>query len=81
VTYLKDVATLADQDPNTDKLVSSTSDLDDFNLDIANSILLPLLAKPESLPNLDQHHSRVGETPTGDLLTNLVTEIVPLNQR
>jgi hypothetical protein len=68
---------LADQD-NT---LLSAPDLDDFNADITDGILLPLLVEPEAIPDVEERRSRVGETPTGASLSSLVNEVIPLNRK
>ena len=54
--------------------------VDDFNLDVGDGILHPLL-NIEGIPNLADRRSQVGDTPTGSSLTQLVNEDLPLNEK
>lgn len=56
-------------------------ELDDFNLDLGDSILQPQLNITEHTPNLADHRSRVSKNPTGASLTLLVMEDLPLNEK
>jgi hypothetical protein len=76
-TCLRDINAQADQD-NT---IGSAPDLDDFNANITDGILLPLLVVPEAIPDVEERRSRVGDAPTGASLSSLVSEIIPLNRK
>lgn len=78
---LKGISTIANQNSNPDTVVNTASYLDDFNLHDANATLLPLLAESDTLPDLEERRSRVGEKPTGPSLTAIVNEIIPLNRK
>lgn len=54
---LKDVTTLADQDADPSGSTNTISDLDDFNFNIIDEALLPLLTKSDPLPDLQQRCS------------------------
>jgi len=56
-------------------------DVDDFDLDIGDGILRPILSSDESVPNLADRRSQVGHNPTGTTLTLLVNEDIPLNRK
>lgn len=76
---LKRVTTLETQDPYAGSSTNDVSYLDDFNLDITNGFLVPLLTDSDISSSTLQRDSRVGENPTGASLTLLVCETVPLN--
>jgi hypothetical protein len=56
-------------------------EIDDFDLDIEDAVLHPILASPESAPNVVDRRSQVGDNPTGTSLALLVSEDVPLNEK
>jgi hypothetical protein len=56
-------------------------EIDDFDTDIGDGVLHPILASPESAPNVADRRSQVGDNPTGTSLTLLVSEDVPLNEK
>jgi hypothetical protein len=53
--------------------------IDDFDLDMGDGVWHPILASPESSPNVADRRSLVGDNPTGTSLTYLVNEDIPLN--
>ena len=55
--------------------------IDDFDLDIGDGVLYPILALPESAPNIADQRSQVGDNPTGTSLTLLVNKDIPLNEK
>jgi hypothetical protein len=56
-------------------------EVDDFNIDLGDGILHPLLDGAEGLPSPTDRRSQVGDNPTGSSLTLLVNEDVPLNEK
>ncbi|EPS29066.1 hypothetical protein PDE_04014 [Penicillium oxalicum 114-2] len=58
----------------------AVSDLDDFNLDIVDDGLVPVLTHSDPLPDLVERRSRVGQNPTGAALTLFMRETIPLNE-
>ena len=56
-------------------------DFDDFNLDLGDGILHPILELTDSISNLADRRLQVGENPTGVTLINLISEDIPLNHR
>ncbi|PVH68340.1 hypothetical protein DL98DRAFT_631600, partial [Cadophora sp. DSE1049] len=58
-----------------------TYEMDDFDPDIGDGVLHPILALPESAPNVADRRSQVGDNPTGSSLTLIVNEDVPLNEK
>ena len=58
-----------------------TYEIDDFDLDIGDGILHPILASPESAPNVADQRSQLGDNPTSASLTLLVNEDIPLNEK
>ena len=66
-------------DPTTEAHLAF--ELDDFNLDLENSILQPLLDISRDIPNLTNQHSQVTNNPTSSSLALLVTKDLPLNQK
>ena len=59
----------------------SAFEVDDFNLDLGNGALYPTLNSAESIPNLADQRSDVGDNPSGATLTELVCENLPLNKK
>jgi len=59
----------------------SAFEVDDFNLDLGNGALYPTLNSAESIPNLADQRSDVGDNPSGATLTELVRENLPLNKK
>jgi hypothetical protein len=71
-----------DQDESADRQVAQTSSaLDNFDGHIEDGILQPLLASSDTVPNVDDRQSRVGDNPTGASLMSLVSEVIPLNRK
>jgi PIF1-like helicase len=56
-------------------------DFDDFNLDLGDGILHPILESTDSISNLADRRLQVGENPTGATLINLISEDIPLNHK
>jgi len=56
-------------------------EMDDFDLDIEDGVLHPILTSPESAPNIADRRSQVGDNPTGSSLTLLVNEDISLNEK
>jgi hypothetical protein len=56
-------------------------EIDDFDLDIRDAVLQPILASPESAPNVADRRPQVGANPTSKSLTLLVSEDIPLNEK
>jgi hypothetical protein len=80
-THLRAVTTQTDQTPHSDVPANIIPDLDDFNFDTMEGVLAPLLTDSDSLPDLQQRRSSLGENPTSASLTMLVAEAVPLNEK
>jgi hypothetical protein len=55
--------------------------IDNFDLDIGDRILYPILALLESAPNVADRQSQVSDSPTGASLTLLVNKDIPLNEK
>jgi hypothetical protein len=55
--------------------------LPDFNADITNAVLLPLLVVPKVIPDIEEHWSQVRDAPTGASLASLVSEMISLNRK
>jgi hypothetical protein len=56
-------------------------EIDDFDLEIRDVVLRPILTSPESAPNLAERRAQVGDNPTGKSLALLVSEDIPLNEK
>jgi hypothetical protein len=78
---LENITMLTDPSSSANMPTSTLSDLDDFNLDIVDGVLVPVLTYSDPLPDLPERRSRVGQNPTGASLTLLVRETVPLNEK
>lgn len=79
--HIKNMTKLTDQDPNVEISIIAFLDLDDFNMDLIDNVLLPVLTGSDALPDLPHLRSRVGQNPTGVLITSLVRELIPLNEK
>jgi hypothetical protein len=60
---------------------TTASDLDDFNLGMADDVLVPILTEPDLSLDLQHRRSEIGQNPTGASLTSLVRDIIPLNEK
>jgi hypothetical protein len=78
---LKSFAT-PDQDESSDRQVAPTgSALDNFDGHMEDGILQPMLASSDTVPDVDDRQSRVGDNPTGASLMSFVSEVIPLNRK
>jgi hypothetical protein len=55
--------------------------MDDFDVDLGDGVLYPLLSSPENSLNVADRRRQVGDNPTGKGLTLLVNEDLPLNEK
>jgi hypothetical protein len=78
---LKNITTTADPNSSATMPTPTVPDLDDFNVDIVDDVLVPVLTYSDPLPGLLEQRSRVGPNPTGASLTSLVRETIPLNEK
>lgn len=53
--------------------------MDDFNLDIVDGFLQPILIDPDMIRTVADRRSLLGENPTAASLTSLISEDIPLN--
>jgi hypothetical protein len=77
----KNITTTADPNSSATMPTPTVPDLDDFNVDIVDDVLVPVLTYSDPLPGLLEQRSRVGPNPTGASLTSLVRETIPLNEK
>lgn len=77
---LENITMLIDSNSSTNMSNLAVSDLDDFNLDIVDDGLVPVLTHSDPLPDLVERRSRVGQNPTGAALTLFMRETIPLNE-
>ena len=75
---LKIAAKLDDPDDPDD---DPASDVDDFNLDTGDGILLPALASVDAIQDLAARRLQVGENPTAATLIELIIDDIPLNTK
>ncbi|GFF62835.1 Pc17g00330 [Aspergillus udagawae] len=80
-TRLKELAKLVDHGHVQDAEMGPAYELDDFTLDIADSILEPMLTEPEAIPTPPDHGPYVAGAYTPISLTSLVNETIPLNTK
>ncbi|KAI3286470.1 hypothetical protein DTO002I6_8141 [Penicillium roqueforti] len=78
---LKGFANLGHEETTEREVATSCLQLDDFDVQVEDSILQPALASSDMLPDIGDRQSRVGQDPTGASLTSLVIEVIPLNQK
>ncbi|KAJ5370019.1 uncharacterized protein N7496_006111 [Penicillium cataractarum] len=79
--HIKNITGLTNQTPNTEPSSTAMPDLDDFNIDLTDNVLLPVLTELDVFPDLPHLRSRIGQNPTGASITSLVRELIPLNQK
>lgn len=79
--HIKNVTKLTDQDPYAETSAACVPDLDDFNLEGVDDVLVPVLTDSNPLPDLLQRRLRVGQNPTGASITLLVCDMIPLNEK
>ena len=79
-SHIKGLTKLDDSD-DMEPEERSAFEVDDFNLDLGNGALYPTLNSAESIPNLTDQHSDVGDNPSGATLTELVCKSLPLNKK
>jgi hypothetical protein len=56
-------------------------EMDDFDVDLGDGVLYPLLSSPESSLNVADRRRQGGDNPTSKGLTLLVNEDLPLNEK
>lgn len=56
-------------------------DIDDFDLDLGDGVLHPILGSPESSLNVADRRAHAGDDPTGTSLALLVNKDIPLNEK
>jgi hypothetical protein len=78
---LQDVIKAADHDTQPGMPTATSSDLDDFNLGLADDVLVPILTESELSLDLQHRRSEIGQNPSGASLTSLVRDIIPLNEK
>jgi hypothetical protein len=78
---LKSFANLDQEESIHRQLATSSSALDNFDAQIEDGILQPMLTSSDMVPAVDDRQSRVGDNPTGASLTSLVSEVIPLNRK
>ncbi|KAF4210355.1 hypothetical protein CNMCM5878_004518 [Aspergillus fumigatiaffinis] len=80
-THLKELAKPVDYGHVQDAVIGPAYELDDFTLNIADSILEPMLTEPEPIPTLPDHGPCVAGAYTSSSLTSLVSQTIPLNTK
>ncbi|KAJ5556021.1 hypothetical protein N7513_003663 [Penicillium frequentans] len=80
-TRLQDIAKAADHNTQPDMPTATASDLDDFNLGMADDVLVPMLTETDLSLDLEHRRSEIGQNPSGASLTSLVRDIIPLNEK
>ena len=69
-------------DPDqTENAIALTSDLDDFNVELTDEVLVPILTHAGSSDDSQNRRSDIGQNPTGASLTSIVCNTVPLNAK
>ena len=64
-----------------DNIESHSFNTNDFDLDLEDEVLQPVLTSIPSVSNLVDHRLQVGDSPTSTSLTLLVNEDLPLNEK
>jgi hypothetical protein len=80
-TRLQNITKAVNQDTQPGMPTTTASDLDDFNLGMADDVLVPILTEPDLSLDLQHRRSEIGQNPTGASLTSLVRDIIPLNEK
>jgi hypothetical protein len=79
--HIKNITGLTNQTPDTEPSSTAMPDLNDFNIDLTDNVLLPILTNLDEFPDLPHLRLRIGQNPTGASITSLVRELIPLNQK
>ncbi|CEO59597.1 hypothetical protein PMG11_04269 [Penicillium brasilianum] len=79
--HIKNFSSLVDPDSYAESSTATAQDLDDFNVEVVDDVLVPVLTDSDPLPDLLHLRSRLGPHPTGGIITSLVREIIPLNEK
>ncbi|KAJ5367173.1 hypothetical protein N7541_001114 [Penicillium brevicompactum] len=80
-TRLQNITKAVNQERQPGMPTTTASDLDDFNLGMADDVLVPILTEPDLSLDLQHRRSEIGQNPTGASLTSLVRDIIPLNEK
>ncbi|KAL6405631.1 hypothetical protein AUP68_11392, partial [Ilyonectria robusta] len=78
---LKSLAKFGEKGITTPAATGSGFEFDDFNLEIGNGIIHPVLTGLDMIPAVADRQCRVGEKPTGASLASILSEHVPLNRK
>jgi hypothetical protein len=63
------------------EVATSSSPLENFDTQVEDSILQPILTNSDVVPSVGDRQSRVGDNPTSASLTSLVSEVIFLNRK
>ncbi|KAJ5751428.1 uncharacterized protein N7511_008393 [Penicillium nucicola] len=80
-THLKELAKVVEHGHEQDVVMGPAYELDDFNLNIVDSVLDPILSGPEAIATLPDHRSDVDGIYTPISLTSLFCASIPLNTK
>lgn len=78
-TRLQNIAKTADQDMHAETSTAPASDLDDFNVELEDEVLVPMLTDPDLSADLQHRRAELGQNPTATSITSLVCNDIPLN--
>ncbi|KAH6954100.1 hypothetical protein BKA56DRAFT_236176 [Ilyonectria sp. MPI-CAGE-AT-0026] len=78
---LKSLAKFGEKGITTPAATGSGFEFDDFNLEIGNGIIHPVLTGLDMIPAVADRQCQVGEKPTGASLASILSEHVPLNRK
>jgi hypothetical protein len=69
------------RDPNeqSDEAIALNSDLDDFNFELTDEVLVPMLTHSGPSDDLQDHYVDISQSPTGTSITSIICDTVPLN--
>lgn len=80
-TGFQNITNSSAQDTQTEISFSLSSDFDDFNIDLTDRALLPILADSNSLNNMYNHCVSLVQSPTAISITAAVGNNIPLNKK
>lgn len=80
-TSLRELAKLVEHNYTQDAVTAPAYQLDDFNLNVADAILEPMLIERQPISALPDHQPTLNGICTPVSLTSLITETIPLNTK
>lgn len=70
-----------DPDKHAEDTIAFSTDLDDFNVELTDEFLVPILTHSASFDGLEDRQVDISQSPTGASITSIVCNTVPLNEK